>query len=255
MNKTRIDWADATWNPITGCTQGCTYCYARKMAERFGCKTTDSVPRYLGEPVMKARGKGGINPYPFGFAPTFHAYQLQKPRHWKEPRTIFVGSMADVFGAGMPTEWKRRVFSVCLRWKQHRYLFLTKHPEGLWNDGFVPPIADHIWYGVSITSNADLGRIGLLPIDANRFVSIEPMLEAIDLDARPIKVAVPFAEWVIIGAETGNRKGKVIPERRWVEDVTRYAHDRGVKVFHKESLRALMGPDFIQEYPWEACEL
>jgi protein gp37 len=251
MNKTKIDWADATWNPVTGCLHGCEYCYAKKIAERFGSKTTDDVPRYLGDPMMKTRGKGGINPYPFGFAPTFHAYQLQKPAHWKTPRTIFVGSMADMFGEWVPTEWKRRVFRVCLRWKQHRYLFLTKHPEGIWKDGFVPSIEDNIWYGVSVTRNAELGRISYLPIEANRFISIEPMLEAIDLDARPMKVAVPFADWVIIGAETGKRKKRVIPERRWVEDVTRYAHEHGAKVFMKESLRELMGTDFIQEFPWE----
>lgn len=261
MNITKIDWAEATWNPVTGCLHGCEYCYARKIAERFGGgrKLGPGVTVELETPLY---GKAHANwndeaktdrliPYPYDFTPTLHAYRLEEPARKTRPRTIFVCSMADLFGAWVPDSWIRQVFEACERAPQHRYLFLTKSPEYIWRGEVPIPIDDNFWYGTTVSTNEDLERIGHLPLDGNRFISIEPMLEPIDLDARPSKVAVPFADWVIIGAETGNRKGRVIPEKRWVDDVTRFAHERGAKVFMKESLRGLMGADFIHEFPWE----
>ena len=111
-SKTKIDWADATWNPVTGCLHGCEYCYAQRIAERFG---SNQMPIFTDYPVLdkpvRSVGFDGekIQPYPFDFTPTFHRYKLDTPHHWKKPRTIFVCSMADLFGEWVPDEWIRAV--------------------------------------------------------------------------------------------------------------------------------------------------
>ena len=103
MKKTKIDWADSTWNPVTGCLHGCEYCYARKIAERFkgGCEfvahgTPEPLTWVVDDPGKRENGQKAV--YPFGFDPTFHRYKLDEPKRWTKPRTIFVCSMADLFG-------------------------------------------------------------------------------------------------------------------------------------------------------------
>ncbi len=136
-SKTNIDWADATWNPVTGCLHGCEYCYARRIAERFGgCESRRKVNGSydaltspygdelleLDEPVRKEMIENtgyydvepnvsycGIAPYPNFFKPTFHRYRLDEPQHWKKPRNIFVCSMADLFGEWVPDVWIEEV--------------------------------------------------------------------------------------------------------------------------------------------------
>ena len=145
MKKTKIDWADATWNPVTGCLHGCPYCYARGIANRFGLPY---APK-LGDPGMEGAKKydsvegmdtmleltkpyeknGRKQPYPMAFLPTFHRYRLDEPKRWTKPRTIFVCSMADLFGDWAPGKWIRDVFDACAEAPQHRYLFLTKNPK------------------------------------------------------------------------------------------------------------------------------
>lgn len=146
---TKIDWCDASWNPVTGCLHGCEYCYARRIAERFGLPY---APK-LGDPGMEGAKKGDCDegmdtmlelakpyekngrkqPYPMGFLPTMHRYRLEEPQHWKQPRNIFVCSMADLFGEWVPDEWIKAVFDACLAAPQHRYLFLTKIPRDTGN--------------------------------------------------------------------------------------------------------------------------
>lgn len=140
-SKTKIDWCDSTWNPVTGCLHGCEYCYARKIAERFGSKQKpESIERsVLNAPMrctdlysymrMAGISQGKVQPYPFDFSPTFHRYKLDEPQRWKKPRTIFVCSMADLFGDWVPDEWVQEVFKACEAAPQHRYIFLTKNPR------------------------------------------------------------------------------------------------------------------------------
>ena len=247
MNKTKIDWADMTWNPVTGCLHGCEYCYARKIANRFGNKY---MPYGIGVNVLaeKFDGENGVDPYPFGFEPTFHTYRLDEPAKIKKPQTIFVCSMADLFGEWVPDKWIRTVFKACEAAPQHRYLFLTKNAEG--TAQYDKEFAEHKnwWCGISATTQAGEYRLAQMTINANRFVSIEPILEPIGLWN---KIRVPFADWVIVGAETGNRKAKVIPQKEWIDNIVRVCRDNEIPVFMKESLRKLMGDDFIQQYPWE----
>lgn len=268
-DKTRIDWADATWNPVTGCLHGCPYCYAREMANRFkGVRDSETPPDADGKPkVLYApcwkrtkAGKRADAPYPYGFDPTFHCYRLDIPVRWQRPRNIFVCSMADLFGAWVPDEWIEEVFNVCREAPQHRYMFLTKAPErfgDLLNKGIEFP--ENCWFGTSVTQSADAekginDKIDWLtdtwPVSGVKwFVSVEPLLE--NLSDEAIK-NIAITDWVIIGAETGQRKDRVIPEKAWVDRIVRCCWDYGTHVFMKNSLREIMGDDFIQQFPWEA---
>ena len=245
MDKTKIDWADMSWNPITGCLHGCEYCYAWHIAERFGNKYLpygDGTINVLEAPMD---GEKGIDPYPFGFEPTFHRYRLGEPVRKRRPRNIFVCSMADLFGEWVPDEWIQAVFAACKAAPQHRYLFLTKNPERYKEIQFkIPlPTSDRYWYGTTLTgTDGETLRFS----GKNCFLSIEPLLEpinAVDLWKR-------FG-WVIIGAETGNRKDKVVPKREWIESIVAECQIAGIPVFMKSNLRDVWGDDLIQEYPWE----
>ena len=264
MEKTKIDWADSTWNPVTGCLHGCEYCYARSMASRF---SLPFAPK-LGDPGMEGArkwdGPDGIDtmlalekpyekdgkkqPYPRGFAPTFHMYRLGGYEK-KKGRTIFVCSMADLFGDWVPDEWIRKVFDACERAPQHRYLFLTKNPHRYIELAKKDLLPRQHWYGYSATRENQLWRFehaDECPC-INLFVSIETILEPM----HPGFSTHTPADWVIIGAETGNRSGRVIPEKKWIDEIVEECEYTGRPVFMKESLRKIMGEDFRQEFPFE----
>ena len=257
---TKIDWCDATWNPVTGCLHGCEYCYARGIANRFGLPY---APK-LGDPGMEGakkfdstegmdtmlemakpyEKKGRKQPYPMGFLPTMHRYRLEEPQHWKQPRNIFVCSMADLFGKWVPEEWIKDVFYACARAPQHRYIFLTKNPwryAELAADGKLP-MNRNFWFGTSVTMPADpcfgSNRV-------NAFASVEPILAPFG------GFRIGGIRWAIIGAETGQRKSKIVPEKEWVMCFANACQAIGIPVFMKESLRGIMGEDFRQEFPWE----
>lgn len=253
-NKTKIDWCDATWNPVTGCLHGCEYCYARRIAERFG---SNQMPIFTDYPVLdkpvRSVGFDGekIQPYPFDFTPTFHRYKLDEPQRWKKPRNIFVCSMADLFGEWVPDEWIEAVINACIAAPQHRYLFLTKNPARymyLIANGIIPENQPNFWFGSTVT----IPEMEFFWCDeANTFVSIEPILAPFeDLTDEGIRPASK-TDWIIVGAETGNRKSKVIPQKSWVDEIVGVAKETGTPVFMKDSLRDLMGSDFKQEFPWE----
>lgn len=245
--ETKVDWCDSTWNPVAGCLHGCDYCYARKIAERFSTEEKNKRPYIpaLDAPIRRVRTKP--EPYPYGFKPTFHRYKLDAPQRWKKPRNIFVCSMADLFGDWVPDEWIQQVFEACKKAPQHRYLFLTKNPTRyckIADTGWLPDGKD-FWYGSTITRKGDSFFAG--SVHWNAFVSIEPLLEPLDVGIG----SFDGAKWAIIGAETGSRKGKITPKREWVENIVDATQITDVKVFMKESLREIMGGDFRQEFPWE----
>lgn len=272
--NTKIDWADATWNPVTGCLHGCEYCYARGIANRFAMNYAPKLGDLHMEGAKKYDSSEGITmleiekpyvyrerkqPFPMGFYPTFHRYRLDIPQHWKKPRNIFVCSMADLFGEWVPDEWIKEVFDACRRAPQHRYLFLTKNPAKIIDlacTGRLPE-DENMWYGTTITKSSDMGfHWWLNSPEHNTFLSIEPLLEPFP-DVPSIKPVLERINWVIIGAESGNRRGKVIPEWSWVrqieiacEDMSRW-QGKHIPVFMKESLREIMGTGFRQEFPWE----
>ena len=258
MRNTKIDWCDSTWNPVSGCLHSCEYCYARRIAERFGGYPSDEKLHELDVPQMISHrnDEGGWNPwykcaYPFSFSPTFCRYKLDEPQKWKKPRNIFVCSMADLFGEWVPDEWIREVIAACDAAPQHRYLFLTKNPARymeLVANGIITKDQPNFWFGSTATTPE-------MPFfwhnELNTFVSIEPILAPFkDLTDDGIDPASKV-KWIIVGAETGNRKNKVAPRKAWVDEIVRAAKKAGTPVFMKDSLRDLMGDGFRQEFPWE----
>ena len=262
MNKSKIEWCDYTWNPVTGCLHECPYCYARKIANRFKGYTTGGIMNLkehkeetkelhvLDKNLWKApkvlrSTRLNKAPYPFGFDPTFHKYRLIEPFLINKPSRIFVCSMADLFGEWVPVSWIEEVFKTCEAAPQHRYLFLTKNPKRYNSIAANDNLPPQHWYGYTQT-----GQITIVPqLYSNyyTFVSIEPLLSMPDLQF----LKYDNTKWVIIGAETGNRKNKVIPDRKWIESIMDQCKAAGVPVFLKNSLKALMGDNFIQEWPEE----
>lgn len=284
--NTKIDWCDSSWNPVTGCQHDCKYCYAKRLAERYGGHDHDENKRPTGaysaigvqdlEKPKYIMRKNGLHkaPYPWFFIPTFHRYRLDQPKRWSEPRTIFVCSMADLFGEWVPDEWIKQVFEACEAAPQHRFLFLTKNPGRYCNleRAGIMPKGDNFWFGATFDHSNWPGHDGPHKIpgrpttfalrgkmvhdagdfyypaypEKNRFISFEPLLY--DIGAH---IGSTGAQWHIIGAETGNRKGKVTTQREWVEHIVEYSDKNHIPVFMKESLRDLMGDSFRQEFPWD----
>lgn len=296
MNNTKIEWCDSTWNPVTGCLHGCEYCYARKIAERFkgsgdlreagsgfwldkdnfevssGVYETKYALTTGEKPKPFEPYSGKITPYPFGFSPTFHRYRLDIPRKWTEPRTIFVCSMADLFGEWVPDKWIEAVFEACEKAPQHRYLFLTKNPQRYIElDGRNKlPIRDNMWYGATASNNEQLSEVinsfgyfekGYLEKEPKTFLSIEPILENVNINNIHLptgwyKDYGAYVDWVIIGAESGNRKDKVIPPKVWIDSISeKCKYDVRVSVFMKDSLIPVIGEENMRrEFPWEASK-
>ena len=186
-DKSAIQWTDATWNPVTGCTKvspGCDHCYAETFAERW-------------------RGVPG-HAYEQGFDLKLWPERLDIPRGWKKPRRIFVNSMSDLFHHDVPDYFIDQVFRTMEDCNWHTFQVLTKRPERMrrfvksrWGQDpmFVPL---HIWLGVSVESNAFTWRVDMLRETPGytRFLSVEPMLGEPDLNLRGIG-------WVIVGGESG----------------------------------------------------
>ena len=233
MNKTKIEWCDYTWNPVTGCLNNCSYCYARKIAERFR----------------------GSKAFPNGFEPTFYPKRLREPYALQKPSKIFVCSMGELFGEWIvdrkgatplpehfaPQLILEQVLGVAQSNPQHTFIFLTKCPQNLsrWN-----PWPDNAWVGVSAT-NADqfLEAIcGLVMVKAKvRFISFEPLLEFI-----PVIGVVNFLDWLIIGAQTQPYRP---PRLEWVLEIVEAADRAGIPVFLKDNIKPLMGDNLRQEFP------
>lgn len=243
MNKTKIEWCDSTWNPVTGCLHGCEYCYARKIANRFGKMMPDfSVYPKMHKGCHCIDNKFVHNPYPFIFEPTLHVYRLDEPSRKTKPQNIFVCSMADLFGDWVPDEWIHDVFKACEVAPQHNYMFLTKNPKRYEKilDRYFP---QNMWFGWSQTGPSNPIITFSTHHSVQTFISIEPLLT-------PFKeFHISGVDWVIVGAETGSRKGKVMPEKSWIDSIVEQCRMNNITIFMKDSLRQLMGDDFIQEMP------
>jgi protein gp37 len=210
-DKSAIEWTDATWNPVTGCTQvsaGCDNCYALTFAERF-------------------RGVPG-HPYEQGFDLRLWPERISLPLTWKRPRRIFVNSMSDLFHRDVPTEFIRSVFETMIRADHHVFQILTKRPGRLRRLADSLPWPENVWMGVSVEANAQVWRARYLrevPA-AIRFVSAEPLLGSLDeLDLSGI-------DWLITGGESGPRHRPI--EAQWVRDLRDRATAEGVAFFHKQ---------------------
>ena len=194
-----IDWCDWTWNPLTGCKHGCEYCYARLMAERF---------------------RGTPN-FPNGFEPEFHEDRLAEPSLIKKASRIFVCSMADLFGRWVDDKWLVQVFNAMYAAPQHTYILLTKNPGRMTEYMRAAGPNTKVWWGFSASNAKDYHErheeMIRVPV-AVRWASIEPLHEAFTPDCAGLR-------WVVVGAETGRRKGLIVPKAEWVEDIIRCARD------------------------------
>lgn len=190
--RTGIEWTDATWNPMTGCTKissGCDHCYAHTIAHT---KTRDA---YLRRRPVKDTPSNRADP----FAPRFWEDRLMQPFSWREPRRVFVNSMSDVFHAHFSLEQIRKVFGVMNACPQHQFQVLTKRPERALRLSPSLEFGENIWIGTSIENMAVAHRAeSLRAIEAYvHFISAEPLLGPLDeLDLTGI-------EWMIGGGESG----------------------------------------------------
>ena len=197
MGTTKIEWTDATWNPVTGCTKtsaGCAHCYAEVMARR-----------------LKAMG---VEKYKNGFQVTIHEDVLNEPKKWRKPRTIFVCSMSDLFHKDVPFEFVDKVMQVIKDTPHHRYQLLTKRAERLEEYFKTREVPENVWIGVTVEVQTAKSRINALRTikDASiRFLSCEPLLEDLgELDLTGI-------DWVIVGGESGLQARPMKEE--WVKGI------------------------------------
>jgi protein gp37 len=206
-----IEWTDATWNPVRGCTKispGCKHCYAERFAERF-------------------RGVKG-HPFEQGFDLRLVPAKLEEPFRWKKPQRIFVNSMSDLFHEEIPFEYIQQVFGVMNRANWHQYQILTKRAERI--EELSPKLqwSPHIWMGVSVENNDYLWRIDhLRRTQAHvKFLSIEPLLGPLG------KIDLRGIDWVIVGGESG--PGARTMETEWVKDIRDQCLKTGVAFFFKQ---------------------
>ena len=209
--KSSIEWTDMTWNPVTGCTkisQGCKNCYAERMAKR-----------------LKAMGS---DRYREGFDITLHPDLLDVPRRWRQPRTVFVNSMSDLFHEDIPDAYIARVFETMRVCPQHTFQVLTKRAERL--AALAPRLSwsKNIWMGVSVEDRRVVQRICSLQTvpAAVRFLSLEPLIGPLD------KLPLDGISWVIVGGESGPRARPM--KREWVNSILRQCRAAGAAFFFKQ---------------------
>ena len=220
---TKIEWAEETWNPVTGCTKvspGCKHCYAETQAERFR----------------------GTKAFPNGFDLTLKPERLEQPQRWKKPRRIFVNSMSDLFHEGIHDQYIILTYEIMRSTTRHEYLVLTKRAERMremLTSGLGVYMHPNIWHGVSV-ENQDyaLRRIPDLcdvpsPV---RFLSCEPLLGPLDLTPW-----LDELQWVIVGGESG--RGKRPIDLDWAREIRDQCAAAGVPFFMKQVDKVQPIPD------------
>ena len=206
-----IEWTQATWNPVTGCSKvspGCAHCYAESFAERWR-----GVPDH---------------PYEQGFDLRLWPSRLELPLRWKRPRLVFVNSMSDMFHEDVPLDFVKNVYDVMVRAPQHCFQLLTKRHERLAELAPELPWPENLWIGVSIENRRFVKRAEYLrqvPA-AVRFISAEPLLgplDGLDLDG---------IDWLIAGGESGPKHRRIAPE--WVRELRDRCSAEDVPFFFKQ---------------------
>jgi protein gp37 len=235
MNKSSIEWCDYVWNPVWGCLNDCEYCYARKIAWRFGDKVANANRKYLQQnpktrmlPFVEMRNDLK------NFKPTWLQKNFDSPIP-KKPSRIFVNSMSDI--AYWEPEWMGKVLNLIRYYPQHTFIFLTKQP----NCYFSFNVYDNCILGATAVNENEVSTYSdILSMVSNKtFLSIEPIQEKIDIRF------INEIDWLIIGAETGNRKNKIIPKPEWIEEF----RNIDIPVFMKNNLRDIVKGELRQEFP------
>lgn len=206
-----IEWTEATWNPVTGCTkvsEGCRHCYAERMAKRL---TAMGNPRYKN-----------------GFNVTLHHDLIDAPRKWTKPKKIFVNSMSDLFHKDVPLNFIQQVFNTMNETPHHSYQILTKRPERALELSKHLTFTDNIWMGTSIENESVIQRMDFLkniPTTV-RFLSCEPLLGPLE------NMNLQGIHWVIVGGESG--PGARPMEEEWVLSIRDQCKDQNVAFFFKQ---------------------
>ena len=209
--KTKIEWTECSWNPITGCTKisdGCAHCYAATLTRRLVAMHN---PRYKN-----------------GFNVTVHEDLIELPKKWKAPRKIFVNSMSDIFHESVPDDIILRIFATMNACPQHIFQVLTKRPERLAQLNDLINWTPNIWMGVTIENNKYLYRADLLrKCNAKlRFISAEPLIgEITDINLEQI-------DWLIVGGESGSQARPM--DASWVRALRDKAQTEKVAFFFKQ---------------------
>lgn len=222
MKKTKIDWCDCTINPVVGCKNGCKYCYAEKINDRFKFIPCWRKPKFFEDRLKQLKSR--------------------------KPKSVFMDSMSDI--GWWEKAWCEKVFNAMQENPQHNYIFLTKCYSSIIRScvKLGRGRLKNVFFGATITTQEQLKSYRINAFEPFDFLSVEPLLEPInfrrDLGASP--------KLMIIGAETGTRKDKVIPKKEWVDNIVKFCNENKIKVFMKESLREIMGKEFRQDQlPWE----
>lgn len=228
QDSTSIEWAQWSWNPITGCKHDCPYCYARDIAKRF---------------------------YKQGFEPSIYPSRFNAPKNTNVPKqaetdtaykNIFAGSMADIFGRWVPDEWIRRVIGVAVDCPQWNFLFLTKFPQRVHE--FEIDLPKNAWMGTTVDCQdrvANAEKAFAKMSGGTRWLSVEPMLTPLRFER------LDLFDWVVIGGASKSTQTEAwVPPFDWVADLHKQARDAGCKIYHKDNLH--MGDEIrLREFPWE----
>lgn len=212
MSTTKIEWTDATWNPVTGCAKtsaGCAHCYAEVMTRR-----------------LKAMG---VAKYQNGFTVTLHEEALNEPKKWRKSRTIFVCSMSDLFHKDVPFDFIDKVIQVIKETPRHRYQLLTKRADRMEEYFQTRDVPKNVWIGVTVEVRASKDRIdNLRTINGARirFLSCEPLLE--DLGT----LNLTGIDWIIVGGESGTQARPMKEE--WVKRIKTQCDAAGKAFFFKQ---------------------
>jgi protein gp37 len=215
-----VDWANWTWNPVTGCEHGCKFCYAREIANSQRMAAV----------------------YPNGFEPTYHPYRLDAPKNTTRKDSdderdgrVFVCSMADLFGKWVPKEWIQSVFDACIESPEWEYLFLTKWPARYAQ----MPLLKKAWYGASVIQQSDVARVekamAAFKTDCVKWISLEPMLGPITFND------LSWCDLVVIGGQTSTTQPEgyvpeFAPDFDWIVNVVNECREFGVPYYIKDNL-------------------
>jgi protein gp37 len=224
MADTSIEWTDATWNPVAGCTivtAGCTNCYAMRMAARLEAMGMEKYAGLTRKSGGRAKWTGKIH---------LDHQALANPARWSKPRRVFVNSMSDLFHPDVPAHFIEKVWAVMEETPRHTYQILTKRPERMAEVLSLPRfrVLPNVWLGASVENDRVLGRLDDLrrvPA-AIRFVSFEPLIGSVS------KADITDIHWAIVGGESGPNARFMEPA--WVDEIERLCRRNGTAFFFKQ---------------------
>lgn len=222
--KSDIEWTEATWNPVSGCTMvspGCTNCYAMRMAARLAAMGTSKYVGTTRQSGGRAVWTGKVK---------FDKASLDAPLHWRKPMRIFVNSMSDLFQEGVDEKWIQQVWHVMETAHWHSFQILTKRPERMLEvlSKKTFTVLPNVWLGVSVEDAERSERIKILrevPA-AVRFISFEPLLGSVG------QVDLDGVHWAIVGGESGPKARTMNCE--WVEEIQAQCDQQDVAFFFKQ---------------------